>query len=800
VKIALSWLQDHLETEASAAALGERLTMLGHEVERIDDPGKALAEFVVARIVEAHRHPNADKLKVCIVDTGEKHVQVVCGAPNARSGMKAVFAAVGSTVPGAGMALKRASIRGVESNGMLLSPREMGLSDDHEGILELDEDAPVGQSAAAALGGLEPVLDVAITPNRGDCLGIRGIARELAAAGCGTLKPLIVDPIPGGFASPLAVIREFSDATADACPYFVGRTIRNVGNGESPEWLRRRLLAIGLRPISALVDITNYLTFDVCRPLHAFDADKVRGNLHVRFARPGERLAALNGRTYELDGEMTVIADDEEAEALGGVIGGERTACTGATTTVFLESALFDPVRTAATGRRLAIQSDARYRFERGIDPSFLVDGIELATRLVLELCGGEPSELVIAGGEPDWRRSIRFRPARIGSLGGVDVAENEVHGILAALGFRTEENGGDLTVAVPPWRNDVVGEACLVEEVIRVHGYERIVPVPLERETTLPRQALSAGQRRRALARRVLAARGLVEAVTFSFVSAELAAPFAPATDELRLANPISADLDRMRPAILPNLIAACRRNADRGIPGAALFEVGPQYAGKRPEEQRTFATVVRSGTTGPRHWAAPPRPVDLFDAKADAVAVLAALGVSMDGLTVGEGAPGWYHPGRSGVIRQGRKTLAAFGEIHPGVLRKLDAGGPMVAAELDLDALPPAKRRAGSSKPALRLSPLQPVERDFAFVVDWDVPADAVVRAARSADPPLVAEIRVFDMFSGEAVGPGKKSLAITVVLQPTDRTLTESDLERISQRIAANVAEATGGRLRT
>jgi phenylalanyl-tRNA synthetase beta chain len=799
VKVALSWLKDHLETAASAAELGERLTMLGLEVERIEDPGKALAGFVVARIVEAHRHPNADKLKVCIVDTGEGHVQVVCGAPNARSGMKAVFAAAGSYIPGTDMTLKRATIRGVESNGMLLSPREMGLSDEHEGILELAEDAPVGRPAVDALGGFDPVLDVAITPNRGDCLGVRGIARELAAAGCGTLKPLPATPVPGLFVSPVGVVREFSEATADACPYFVGRTIRNVRNGESPEWLQRKLIAIGLRPISALVDITNYLTFDVCRPLHVFDADKVRGNLHVRLARPGERLAALNGRTYELDGEMTVIADDEEAEALGGVIGGERTACTETTTTVFLESALFDPLRTAATGRKLAIQSDARYRFERGVDPSFLTDGIELATRLVLDLCGGEPSELVIAGGEPEWRRSLRLRPERIRSLGGIEVAEDEVRTILSALGFRAEADGGALSVSVPPWRSDVVGEACLVEEVIRVCGYPRIAAVPLERETALPREALSAGQRRRAFARRVLAGRGLVEAVTFSFVSADVAAVFAPVADELRLANPISADLDLMRPTILPNLIAACRRNADRGIPSAALFEVGPQYAGKRPEQQRMFATAVRSGTTGPRHWATPPRPVDLYDAKADAFAVLTALGVATEAVTVGDGAPAWYHPGRSGVIRLGRKPLAAFGEVHPGVLRKIDAAGPLVAVEIDLDALPAMKRRPGPTKPPLRLSPLQPVERDFAFLVDEGVPADAVVRAARGADSGLIAEVRVFDVFSGDSVGAGKKSLAITVVLQPTERTLTEADLERISQSIAASVAAATGGRLR-
>ncbi len=797
MKFTLSWLQAHLATDAGPAAIGAALTRVGHEVEAIVDRGAALKDFVVARVVEAGPHPNADKLMVCVVDAGGgRHVQVVCGAPNARTGLIGVFAPPGATIPGSGVVLKTAAVRGVESAGMLLSEREMGLSDEHTGIVELPADTTVGAPAAAALGLDDPLFDIAITPDRGDCLGVRGLARDLAAAGLGTLKPLDTTAVAGEFASPIGVHLEFEAQAASACPYFVGRLIRGLRNGPSPKWLADRLTAIGLRPISALVDITNFLTYDLCRPLHVFDAAKVRGDLHVRLARAGERLAALNGKTYDLTPAMTVIADDEQVEALGGVIGGERSGCTAETTEVFVESALFDPVRTALTGRSLGILSDARFRFERGIDAAFLIPGMEIATRLILELCGGEPSTLVIAGAEPARRPAVVFRPARVGTLTGMSVPETAQARILGDLGFTGTMVGERWSIDIPTWRNDVEGEACLVEEVARIHGYDHIPAVSLSREGTLPKPALTAAQRLRGWARRRLAERGLVECVTYSFLPSSLAALFGGDQPALRLVNPISADLDCMRPSLLPNLIAAAARNADRGLRDGALFEVGPEYAGIEPGEQRTVAAAIRFGRTGPRHWAAPPRAVDAFDAKADALDLLASLGVATGKLETVAAAPPWYHPGRSATLRLGPKlTLARFGEIHPRILKAQGLRGPLVGCEVFLDSIP-ARRTA---KGAPRLSPFQSVERDFAFVLDAGVPAEALVRAARSADEALVADVRVFDQFVGGALGEGRKSLAISVTLQPTAATMTDGEIEAISQRIIANVAAATGGQLR-
>ncbi len=801
MKFTLSWLKDHLDTTAPAEELAEKLTMLGLEMESLVDRASELGDFVVARVTDAKPHPNADKLTICTVDTGKESFDVVCGAPNARSGMKGVFAAAGCHIPGTDITLKKAKIRGVESNGMLLSEREMGLSDDHTGIVELPDDAPVGASAAEVMGLSDPVFDVCITPNRGDCLGVRGIARDLAAAGLGTLKPLPANTVKGSFQSPLRVLMEFDAETADACSCFVGRYVKGVRNGESPQWLKDKLLAVGLRPISALVDITNYMTIDLCRPLHVFDADKVRGDLHVRLARPGERLMALNEREYELDPQMTVIADDAEPEALGGVMGGERTACTGETVNVFLESALFDPIRTATTGRKLGLNSDARYRFERGIDPSFLAPGMEIATRLVLELCGGEASEMVVAGAEPPWRRTLPLRPQRPMALAGVDVPLEETRRILGVLGFSVEGTEDALQVEVPPWRGDIVGEACLVEELVRVYGYDRIPTTAMERETALPKPALTLEQRRRSAARRALAARGLVEAVTYSFVSSDRAAVFGGNSEALRLVNPISADLDVMRPSLLPNLIAAAGKNADRGLADAALFEVGPQYAGDMPEDQQMVASGIRSGRTNARSWVAPPRPVDVYDAKSDALAVLAALEVPVDKLGITTDAPDWYHPGRSGVLRLGPKTvLARFGECHPRVLRRMDVKGPIVGFEVFLEAIPRRGARRGSTRPPLRLSPFQPIERDFAFVVNASVSAADVVRAVRKVDQTLIADVRVFDVFSGGGLEDGKKSLAINVVLQPTEKTLTDAEIETIGAKVVASVEKATGGVLRT
>lgn len=798
MKFPLSWLRRHLQTDASLAEITARLPMIGLEVDGVADRAAALAGFVVAAVIEAKPHPNADKLQICTVDTGREQLQVVCGAPNARAGMKGVFAPVGSVIPAGGITLKAAKIRGIDSAGMLLSEREMALSDEHTGIVELAADAIVGSPAAAALGLDDPVLDVAITPNRGDCLAVRGIARDLAAAGLGTLKPLDTTPVAGSFASEVGVRLDFPADAAAACPCFAGRLIRGVHNGESPEWLQRLLLAAGLRPISALVDITNFLTFDLCRPLHVFDAGKLAGGLHVRLARPGERLAALNGREYALTPAMTVVCDDAGPQALGGVIGGEPTACTGATTSVFVESALFDPVRTAGTGRALGIASDARYRFERGIDATSVTWGLEIATRLILEVCGGEPSDVIIAGALPAARPAIGFRPQRVQTLAGVEASAVECERTLSALGFAGSFAGEAWTVQPPPWRNDIAGEACLVEEVVRLLGYDRIPETPLPRSDDLPHPALTLRQRQRARARRALAARGLVEAVTYSFMAERAAAPFADGSPPLRLVNPISAELDVMRPSPLPNLIQAAGRNADRGQRDAALFEVGPQYAGDAPADQAIVAAIVRSGRSNLRHWAQKVRPVDAFDAKADALAVLDALGVRTEKLVVAPEAPSWYHPGRSAVLKQGAQLLARFGEIHPRVLRTLDVAGPVAAAEILLDALP-AKEASTSARPALLLPSLQPVERDFAFVIDRTVAAEAVLRAARAADRKLVTDAQVFDVFEGGALGEDRKSVAISVTLQPAGATLTDAEIDAIAARIIAQVTKATGATLR-
>jgi phenylalanyl-tRNA synthetase beta chain len=792
VKTTLSWLKTHLDTEADVGEIVERLIMLGHDVDGVEDPAAALAAFRVARVVSAEKHPNADRLRVCVVDAGEGQVQVVCGAPNARTGMKGVFGPAGITVPRDGKKLEESTIRGIASRGMLMSAYELALSDDHEGIVELPDDAPVGARYVDYAGLGDPVIDIKVTPNRADCLGVRGIARDLAAAGVGKLKPLDETPVPGQFKSAVGI--RLTDLKA--CPLFLGRHIRRLTNGPSPEWLRRRLESIGLRPISALVDITNFLTFDLNRPLHVFDAGKVKGDLVVRFAKPGEKLLALNGREYVLDPEITAIADDNGVQSLGGVIGGEPTSCTETTTEVFIEAALFDPIRTAATGRRLEIVSDARYRFERGIDPEFVAPGLEIATRLILELCGGEPSDIVVAGSVPEWRRHYALRPNRVAALGGLDVSANESTEILEELEFSITPQGKDMSVTPPPWRGDIVGEADLVEEVLRVKGYEHIPPVPLERETAITRPAIDARRRRIELVRRSLAARGLVEAVTYSFISAAAAERFGGGRPELRLVNPISADLDQMRPSVLPGLVDAARRNADRGIPDIALYEVGPLYRDDTPEGQLTVAAGLRAGRLGPRDWHDRPGEADLFTAKADALAALAAAGAPVDNLQVSGEPPSWFHPGRAGVLRLGPTVLGHFGELHPEVLAAYDLKGPAAAFEIFIEAVPLPR---GGRRPPLRLSVFQPVDRDFAFVVDRDVPAETLLRAARGVDRRLVSDIRLFDVYEGKGLADGKKSLAIAVTLQPQEATLTDAEIEAFSSRLVAAVEKATGGALR-
>ena len=817
MKFTLSWLKTHLDTDAPLDRITDTLTAIGLELEGVENRGAALAPFRIARIVEAVQHPNADRLRACRVDAGEGEISVVCGAPNARTGLHVVFAPPGTFIPGSGITIKTGEIRGVQSAGMLCSLRELGLGESHEGIAELPEDAPIGASYAAWAGLDDPVIEIGVTPNRGDAFAVRGVARDLAAAGLGTLKSWAPAPVRGAFPSPVQWALEWPEA----CPWILGRTVHGVRNGPSPQWLQDRLVSIGLRPISALVDVTNFLTFDLGRPLHVFDADKVQGGVLMLRRGRNEAFRALNGREYTLTAEDLVIADAAGAQSLAGVMGGADTGSTDGTTSVFIECALFDPVRVALDGRRHGLTSDARQRFERGIDPSALPAMLDAATNLILELCGGEPSEVAEAGAEPHWQRDATLRFARLAGLGGLDVPADDAVASLERLGFTVRRRDAEaVTVAVPPWRNDVapVGgldlapeleparaeavaagaaqiepECDLIEEVLRLRGLDAVPPVSLPVLAPVPQAVLTPRQARAVLARRTLAAAGLTECVTFSFMDARHAALFGAAPASLRLTNPIASDLDQMRPTAVATLALAAGRNAARGFPDLGLFEVGPAFA---ESGQLLVAAGLRAGRT-PRHPLAPARDWGALDARADVLALLVALGVPMEALTTTPDAPACYHPGRSGLVRQGPKTvLAAFGELHPGVLAALDLPGPIAAFEVFLDAIPDPKRRR---KAAPDLPALQPVRRDFAFLVGVDVAAEAVLRAARGAERTLVAGVSLFDVYAGPGVPEGQKSLAVEVVFQPRERTLTDQELDAASAKVAAAVARATGAVLR-
>jgi phenylalanyl-tRNA synthetase beta chain len=888
MKFTLSWLKQHLATTATLDEICVKLTAIGLEVESVTDRSAALAPFKIAYVADAVQHPQADRLRVLTVDTGKEKLQVVCGAPNARAGMKTVLALPGDVIPASGEMLKKGVIRGVESQGMCCSADELGLQELRaEGILDLPSDAPLGASYVDWAGLNDPVIEINLTPNRADCAGVYGIARDLAAAGLGTLQPLQIAAVKGTFKSAISVELRvascgvFSDSEpvirsaqpnldgtpphltspsrgeeqavpaasriphpAVPCPLFVGRLIRNIKNGPSPDWLQRQLQAIGLRPISAMVDITNYLTFDQARPLHVFDAAKVSGNLWVTPAKGGEELVALNGKTYTLESGMTAIGDATGVLSLAGIMGGAATGCDTTTTSVFIESALFDPVRTAQTGRALGVHSDARYRFERGVDPNFAVPGMELATRLVLELCGTaatEVSELVIAGAVPDAVKTITYDPATCRQLIGVEVAVAEQAKILRDLGFKVQDwpqdrtdpsplegearwggeplstaasSGGtppslalptggseqpfprQLLVSVPTWRPDIDGQADLAEEVIRIKGFEHIPAVSLPRDSVMTPLALDLPLRRAHAARRALAGQGLMEAVTWSFMASSLAEQFGSTKPQLRLVNPISADLDMMRPSILGNLLTAAQRNADRGFGDVGLFEIGPVFQDTTPDGQIMMAAALRAGQT-PRHWQAKPRAVDAYDAKADALAALAACGAPTASLQVTTDAPAWYHPGRSGVLRLGPTALAAFGELHPALLAAVDSATPVVAMEIYLANLPVA-RTSGTAKPLLKLDALQPLTRDFAFVVDRSLTAEKLVKAVKGAEKNLIREVTVFDVYAGDKIAADKKSLALSVTLQPKDKTLTDADIDTLSQQIV-KAAEKVGASLR-
>ncbi|MBN9584175.1 MAG: phenylalanine--tRNA ligase subunit beta [Afipia sp.] len=805
MKFTLSWLKDHLDTDEPLEKLADKLTMIGLEVEHIEDKAKALAPFVIAKVISAVQHPNADRLRVCMVDTGNgAPLQVVCGAPNARADLVSVFSPPGTYIPGKNITLSVGNIRGVESHGMLCSAAELELSEDHDGIIELPADAPIGKSYVewAALG--DPVIEINLTPNRQDCTGVHGIARDLAAADMGKFKDIAPKQIKGEFPSPVQV--KIEDAAL--CPGFALRLVRGVKNGPSPDWLQKRLTSIGLRPINALVDITNFMTFDRARPLHVFDARKVKGSLTVRRAKSGETLLALDGKTYTLDDSMCVIADDNGVESLAGIMGGEASGCDETTTDVLIESALWNEINVAQTGRKLSINSDARYRFERGVDPAFMVPGLEMATKLVMDLCGGTPSEIVVAGASHGDDRVIDFPVSEVKRLAGIDVPLPEMKLILNRLGFMVAGTGPVLKVAVPSWRSDVHGKADIVEEIVRIVGVDSVPLTPFERGDAPRKPVLTQLQLRTRRAKRALAARGMVEAVTWSFVSKAQAELFGGGQADLALANPIAADLSDMRPSLIAGLVAAAQANADRGFPDVALFEVGQVFKGDKPEQQFMAASGVRralasSKGTG-RFWSGSAS-VDALDAKADALAVLAAAGAPMQGLQIASAKdsknfPVWLHPGRSGAIQIGpQNVLGYFGELHPRALEALKADGPLVAFEIILERIPDAKAKPTRAKPLLDLSPFQPVSRDFAFIVDRAVKAGDIVRTAQAVDKKLITGVTVFDVYEGKGIDDDKKSVAIAVTLQPREKTLTDQEIDAVAAKIVADVTKKTGGVLR-
>jgi len=801
MKFTLSWLKDHLDTDEPVEKLADKLTMVGLEVETLEDKAKALAPFTIARVISAEQHPNADRLRVCMVDPGNgaAPVQVVCGAPNARAGLVSVFSPPGTFIPGKNITLAVGTIRGVESRGMLCSEAELQLSENHDGIMELPADAPVGAAYTQWAGLGDPVFEINLTPNRPDCTSVHGIARDLFAADMGKFKDPAIRAIKGEFPCPVKVTVE----DARLCPGFALRLVRGVKNGASPKWLQQRLTSIGLRPINALVDITNFMTYDRGRPLHVFDAAKVKGNLVVRHARDGETLLALDGRTYTLDSGICVIADDHGVESLAGIMGGEASGCSEATTEVLIESALWNEINIAQTGRKLGINSDARYRFERGVDPAFMVPGLEMATRLVMEICGGTPSDNVVVGDAFGDDRVIDFPLTEVKRLAGIEVPLVEMRRILSHLGFMVAGNGPVVKIAIPSWRSDVHGKADIVEEIVRIVGVDKVPMTPFERGEEPRKPVLTPIQLRTRRAKRALAARGMVEAVTWSFIAKPAAELFGGGSQALALANPIASDLSDMRPSLLPGLIAAVQANGDRGFADVALFEVGQVFRGDRPEDQWVAASGIRHGVASTqgigRHWSGSAA-ADVFDAKADALAVLAAASAPMQALQIVPGGPQWLHPGRSGTIQMGpQNVLGSFGELHPRALEALRADGPLVAFEVILDRIPPAKQRPTRAKPVLELSPFQPVSRDFAFIVERTVKAGDIVRAAQAVDKKLITDVTVFDVYEGKGIDDAKKSIAIAVTMQPREKTMTDEEIEAVGAKIVAEVTKKTGGTLR-
>ncbi len=786
MKVSLTALKKYLNTTATPAEIAEKLTSIGLEVEEVIDKTSALAPFIIGEITAVENHPNADRLHILTVSTGAENLQIVCGAPNVRVGMKSVLARPGDMIPHYGERLEKGSIRGVESCGMMCSERELNISDEHEGIIDLKTDLPAGTPVTEVFNA-DIVFDVNVTPNRGDCFGIKGIARDLSATDIGTLIETPIEPVKGTFTSPVSVT-----ITDSNCPQFTGRYIRGVKNGPSPKWMQDFLVSVGLRPISALVDITNYLNIAECRPLHVFDADKLTGNITVRSAKDGETLKALDDKEYTLAAGMTVIADDAGAQSIAGVMGGEPTGCTADTVNVFLESAYFTPISIAQTGRLLNAESDSRTRFERGIDPDSQIAGNELATRLILDICGGEASEIVIAGATPETSRAIQFDFNLVEKLCGIRIAQEEMTDILTNLGFKV--NGSELTV--PSWRmNDVAISADIIEEIIRIHGLDDLPTAPL-RPTHLTNAILAPHQKREIAIRRALAAQGLCQAITWSFMDSKLAQHFD--SKGIKIANPIASDLDEMRPSLVPNLLSATKRNQDRGIKDVQLFEVGPAFHSTTPGEQQMVACGVRAGSFAERTYLENARAVDVFDAKADALAGLAAIDAPQN-LQVFRKAPAWYHPGRSGAFTLGKNTVAVFGEIHPQILKIFDIKTPVVAFEIYMDNVPQPRAKSKNQKP-LKLSNLMPLTRDFAFVMNKEVDAAKVIAAIQNTDKEKIQNVLVFDVYEGDKLPAGKKSLAVQVTIWPSEKTMTDKEIEVLCTQIVNMVIKATGAELRS
>ncbi len=795
MKFTLSWLKEHLDTNASVDEISETLTKIGLEVEEVINPAAALKGFVTAEITTCEMHPDSDHLHLLTVNDGSKNYQVVCGAPNAKLGLKGIFAPVGVIIPCYGEELKVGKIRGVESFGMMCSEKELCVGDDHTGIIELPADTKVGLPAAEVLN-IDPVFDISITPNRAECLGVRGVARDLAAAGLGTLKPLKIVKTQGTFTSPIKV----NNQALEACPVYVGRYIKNVNNhAQTPKWMKDRLTAIGLRSISPLVDITNYINFDMARPLHVFDADKLAGNITVRMAKQGEKFVSLEEKEYSLDEKSLGICDDEGVQCLGGIMGGLSKGCSDDTKNVFLECALFTPECISRTGRKFQIDSDSRYRYERWVDPQSNILGSDYATQLILEICGGEASTQEIAGAEPTEKRVAYLRPERIKTLIGVDVEKAKIIEILNHLGFETSEENGKIKAVSPTWRGDIEGEHDLVEEVVRMIGLDEI-PAETMPHDKFPKQTLTPHQRRIVTVKHELANRSMYETVTWSFTDSNVAEMFRkPEADAILLYNPIAADLNEMRPSLLPNLIMGAKNNIARGYANVSLFEVGPQFLSRKPTDQLTVASGIRTGMTSKKHWAEEPRAYDVFDAKADAIAAIAAANGPWENAQVFADAPSYYHPGRSGSLRLGKNVLAYFGELHPSVLKKMGVKQRVVAFEVYLDNIPEPRVTTDKARKKLELSSFQPVDKDLAFVVDKKVKAADIIAAAKNADREHITDVRIFDVYEGENLPENKKSVAIAFTMQPKEKTFTDQDIETMMNKVIVDVSKKTGGELR-